>query len=73
MRPQGRFDVGFVCVPTESAGDGSCDVSAVEGTVERLKGSVDALVIKSAFRPASRGACGVRRGRAWSRARNTMG
>jgi UDPglucose 6-dehydrogenase len=52
-KPQGCFDVGFVCVPTESAADGSCDVSAVEDAVGRFKDSVGALVIKSAVPPGT--------------------
>ena len=42
-----RYDVAFVCVPTEPRVDGSCDISIVEAAVQETNAKI--IVIKSAI------------------------
>lgn len=40
-----QHDIAFICVPTDSLGDGSCDISIVEKSVSQI--NADVIVIKS--------------------------
>lgn len=48
-----KFDVAFVCVPTPSFADGSCDTSAVSGVVDQFKNDVEIFVLKSTVPPGT--------------------
>jgi nucleotide sugar dehydrogenase len=52
----GRYDVAFICVPTEMCGDGSADTSIVERVIENL--DADVIVIKSTVPPGTSGTLG---------------
>jgi len=46
-----RFDVAFVCVPTEKKADGTCDTSIVERVIVDYAENVDIFCIKSTVPP----------------------
>ena len=46
-----KADVGFVCVPTPMAKDGSCDTSIVESTIAWLDTSI--IIIRSTVKPGT--------------------
>ena len=46
-----RADVIFVCVPTPSNSDGSCNISVVENVVSKFSGTDKIVVIKSTVPP----------------------
>ena len=50
-RPTGRYDLAFVCVPTEGLPDGSCDTSVVESAVKEV--NAETIVIKSTEPPGT--------------------
>jgi len=43
--PNDKFDVAFICVPTNSLNDGSCDISIVNESIKVIQ--ADIIVIKS--------------------------
>ena len=45
--PKINIDIAFVCVPTDSQADGSCDTSIVEKTIKKCNAEI--IVIKSAI------------------------
>jgi UDPglucose 6-dehydrogenase len=51
--PRKDYDVGFVCVPTDSLPDGSADTSIVRQVVEEWSDRCLALVIKSTVPPGT--------------------
>lgn len=43
----GKWKLGFICVPTPMRGDGSCDTSIVEDVIQDWKGRVEYFCLKS--------------------------
>ena len=48
-----KGDIIFICVPTPSNSDGSCDISIVEKTVEQFRDTNKIIVIKSTVEPGT--------------------
>lgn len=46
-----KFEIGFICVPTDKLEDGSCDTSIVESVIEEFKNNVDVFCIRSTVPP----------------------
>jgi len=55
-----RADIIFVCVPTPSNSDGSCNVDIVDGAISKFKNSNKLIVIKSTVPPGTTEAIGER-------------
>ena len=48
-----KYDIAFVCVPTDKMEDGSCDTSKVKAMVEKFKNIVKVFCIKSTIPPGT--------------------
>ena len=46
-----KFDIGFICVPTDKLNDGSCDTSIVQDVIEDFRDCCDVLCIRSTVSP----------------------
>lgn len=48
-----KYDIAFICVPTDKKEDGSCDTSKVKAVIKYFKKIVDVFCIKSTIPPGT--------------------
>ena len=53
LRAKGTYEVGFVCVPTDSKDDGAADTSIVEAVVKEWRSRCKVLCIRSTVPPGT--------------------